>query len=231
MIAALTGVPFAQAEAFRHASAQSRRPERRARAAGRAFSRRPRAPKLGMHGAQKICARDSRRRRSTSLCSPPGRSSAEAPAASPPTQLPDEPIAGFQPDLRGLVDARRVLQRLEHLREKPFQPDRAAVAAGQEILAALPGDRVDAVGLRLGAVVLPELRPGERLARETLDEAERRAIAQRRQHGATGEIHADADDAFRAETFDSRGSAAAGSAQEADAIEVERMLQRVVRRR
>ena len=56
------------------------------------------------------------------------------------------------------------------------------------------GERGDPVGLRLGGVVLPQLRVGVRPAAELGQLAQRRAVGERRQRRRRGEVGADADD-------------------------------------
>ena len=141
-------------------------------------------------------------------------------------ELPDEPVARFEPDFGGVVDDRSVLERFEHFGEEPFEADGAAVAFEQRLVA-LAGDGVDAVGLGDRAVVLPQLGPGERPLGVFRHEAERRAVGERREHRAAGEVDADADDfvgrdAGGLECF----AHCLGGAVEP----IVRMLQRVVRR-
>ena len=108
-------------------------------------------------------------------------------------ELPDDPVGRLDQPVGRVVDLGRLVEDLERLREEPLGRDLAAVA-GEPRLAPLGRDRVDPVGLRLRGVVLPELDPGVRVAAEAVDEAERRAVGDRRQHRARGEVDADADD-------------------------------------
>src|SRR5947208_7236013 len=66
-------------------------------------------------------------------------------------ELPDEPVAGFDPDVGRAVHLRLVVKGFEDLGEEPLDPDRAAVT-GKPRLVSLAGDVVDAIGLGLGAV-------------------------------------------------------------------------------
>ena len=69
--------------------------------------------------------------------------------------------ASMQP-VGGGIDVGRFVEDLRGLGEEPLRGDLAAVAV-QPGLAGRPGGVVDAVGLGLGGVVLPELDPGMRL--------------------------------------------------------------------
>ena len=107
-------------------------------------------------------------------------------------QLPDDPVGGFDQPLRPVVELGRLVEDLERLCEEPLRRDLPAVA-GEPRLLALCRDRVDAIGLRLSGVVLPELDPRVRLAAQLLEQAQRRAVGGRRQHRARGEVDADPD--------------------------------------
>ena len=108
-------------------------------------------------------------------------------------QLPDDPVGRLDPPLGAPVDVRVLLEQLQRLGELPLRGDPPAVAADPG-LAARVGEGVDPVGLRLGGVVLPQLRPGVRAVAQLGELAQRRAVAQDGQHGAGGEVGADADD-------------------------------------
>jgi hypothetical protein len=110
-----------------------------------------------------------------------------------PHQPPDVPVPRFEPDLGRLVDGGRPFECLEDLGKKPFQSDRAAISR-QPGFVPRAGQRVDAVGLSLGAVVLPQLGPGELLRGPTRVETQRRAVGKRRQHRAAREVDSDAGD-------------------------------------
>ena len=75
-----------------------------------------------------------------------------------PAELPDDPVGALDPAVHALVDLGVLLEYLQRLGELPLRGDEAAVAR-QPGLAALARERVDAVGLRLSGVVLPELGP------------------------------------------------------------------------
>lgn len=108
-------------------------------------------------------------------------------------QLPDDPVGRLDPAGAGRVDAGVLLQHLEGLRELPLGGDPASVAADPRF-AALVGEGVDAVGLVLGGMVLPQLGPGVRPVGPLGQQGERRAVGAGRQDGAGGEVGADADD-------------------------------------
>ncbi|GAA1278842.1 hypothetical protein GCM10009677_36520 [Sphaerisporangium rubeum] len=117
-------------------------------------------------------------------------------------ELPDDPVGGLDPAVGQAVDLRVLLQHLQALGELPFGGDLAAVP-GQPRLAALGGERVDAVGVRLRGVVLPQFGP--RVRPVGVDLAERRAVRGGRQHGAGGEVRADADHLGRRDAGDREG--------------------------
>ena len=94
--------------------------------------------------------------------------------------------------VHAVVDLGILLEQLQALRELPLARDQAAVAR-QPALAALGRERVDAVGLRLGGVVLPELHVGVRAVGELVELAERGAVGGDGEDGAGGEVGADAD--------------------------------------
>jgi len=74
-------------------------------------------------------------------------------------ELPDDPVRGLDPAAGRLVDLAILLEYLKGFRELPLGGDAAAVAR-EPRLAARRRHRRDALGLRLGRVVLPELRVG-----------------------------------------------------------------------
>ncbi len=113
-----------------------------------------------------------------------------------PGELPDDPVGRLDPPVGGLVDLRVLRQQLQRLRELPLGRDPAAVP-GQPRLAALGGDRVDPVRLRLAGVMLPELRIGVRPGPELRQLAQRGAVRAGGQHGAGSEVGPDADDPAR----------------------------------
>ena len=108
-------------------------------------------------------------------------------------ELPDEPVAGFEPDFGGGGDIGRGFEGFEDFWEEPFFTDEAAVA-GEEGFVALFRDGGHAGGLSDGAVMFPELGPGLGGGLEFFLEAEGGAILKDGEHGAAGEIDADADD-------------------------------------
>jgi hypothetical protein len=73
-----------------------------------------------------------------------------------PAELPDDPVRTLHPTVSGAIGLLVLLEQLEALGEFPFGGDPPSVAA-QPGLAALLGERVDAIGLPLCGVVLPEL--------------------------------------------------------------------------
>ena len=75
---------------------------------------------------------------------------------------------------------------------EPFRADLAAVAL-EEGEAISSGDLVKLVGFGLGSMVFPQLYPGMRIAAIRGKKAQRGAIRFSRQHGAGGEIDAEAD--------------------------------------
>ena len=91
-------------------------------------------------------------------------------------ELPHDPVRALDPALGAVVDLGILVEHLQRLRELPLGRDPPAVAR-QPRLAALGGDRVDAVGLRLGGVVLPQLRVRVRAVGELAEPAQRRAVA------------------------------------------------------
>ena len=108
-------------------------------------------------------------------------------------ELPHDPVGGLDEVVHRGIDGRGLLEHLQTLGELPLRGDQAAVAA-QPRLVALAGQLVDAVGLRLRGVVLPELDVGVRLGGVLGDLAQRGAVGGRRQDRAGGEVGGDADD-------------------------------------
>lgn len=118
-------------------------------------------------------------------------------------EAPDEPVSGFDPELSGLCDVRGVVDDFERLWQEPLDADDSAVAREPGFVS-LSCDLVDASSLFECAVVFPEFWPGVRLGGEVAEsgvggkrvvcEAERDAVARAWEHGATGEIDADAGD-------------------------------------
>ena len=180
----------AQAELLRHRAGESaRRDARREQASGHFVFHDPR--ELWMHRVQKLLGRITLRRAPHSFVTRlTGR--ARQRFGGTAHELPDEPVTRFEPDLRCVVGAWCEFECLQHFGEEPFQPDAAAVAL-EKTFPAFARHGVDAVGLRLRAVMLPQLRPSERFGRERLEQTQRRAVPLRRQHGATREIHAHAE--------------------------------------
>ena len=104
-------------------------------------------------------------------------------------ELPDDPVGGLDPVVGRGVELGVLFEQLQALGELPLARDEAAVA-GQPRLAALAARLVDAVGLALGGVVLPELDVGVRAVGELGQLAERRAVGGGRQQGAGREVGA-----------------------------------------
>jgi hypothetical protein len=111
-------------------------------------------------------------------------------------QLPDDPVGRLDPVVHPVVDLAVLLEQLQALGQLPLRGQLAAVA-GDPRLAALVRQRVDPLGVRLGGVVLPQLDVGVRPVGQLRQLAQRGAVGQRRQHGAGGEVGADADDLGR----------------------------------
>ena len=107
-------------------------------------------------------------------------------------ELPHDPVRGLDPPLAVPIDLRRLLQHLQSLGELPLRGLLPAVPADPR-LAALHRQGVDPVGLPLAGVVLPQLGPGMRPAGQAVGLAQRRAVGQRRQHRARGEVRRDPD--------------------------------------
>ena len=111
-------------------------------------------------------------------------------------ELPDDPVGGLDQPLGAVIELGRLVEDLERLREEPLRRDLAAVPV-EPRLSALCRDGVDAIGLGLSGVMLPELDPRVRFAAQLLEQAERRPVGGRRQHRARGEVDADPDHVVR----------------------------------
>ena len=99
-------------------------------------------------------------------------------------QLPDDPVGGLDPVVHRGVDLRVLLEELQALGELPLGGDQPAVAR-QPRLAALGGQGVDPVGLRLRGVVLPQLDVGVRTSGNSWQLAQRGAVGQGRAPSCT----------------------------------------------
>ena len=108
------------------------------------------------------------------------------------TQLPDDPVGGFDPPVGGGVDFGVFFQQLQAFRELPLRGDAAAVAR-QPGFAAFGRQRVDAISVRLGGVVLPQLHVRVRAISERVGSRQRRPVSEHREHGACGEVGGDTD--------------------------------------
>jgi hypothetical protein len=95
-----------------------------------------------------------------------------------------------------VVDLAVLLEQLQPLGQRPLRRELAAVA-GQPRLAALLGERVDPVRLRLRGVVLPQLHVRVRALAELVQLAQRGAVVEDRQQRARGEVGGDADHLLR----------------------------------
>ena len=71
-------------------------------------------------------------------------------------QLPDDPVGRFDPTVCGGIDLGVFFQQLQAFGEFPLRGDAAAVA-WQPRFTALGRQRIDAIGMRLRGVVLPQL--------------------------------------------------------------------------
>ena len=143
-----------------------------------------------------------------------------------PAQLPDDPVGGLDPPVGALVQLEILLQQLQRLGELPLRGDLAAVAV-DPLLAALVGDGVDPVRVRLGGVVLPQLGVGVRAGGQAGQLAQRRAVGEHRHAGGRGEVGGDADHLARVDArVPDRGRD--GGGQRAGVVG--RVLQRPVRR-
>ena len=121
-----------------------------------------------------------------------------------PGELPDDPVGGLDPVLGASIEVGVLLEQLQSLGELPLRGDLAAVA-GEPRLPPLGGEGVDAVGVRLGGVVLPELDVGVRPVGELGHLAQRGAVVEHREHGAGGEVGPDPDDVARVDPAGAHG--------------------------
>ena len=110
-----------------------------------------------------------------------------------PRQLQHDPVGPLHVAVSRGVDFRSLVQRLPDFREEPLGGDFAAVA-GEPLLAPLGGNAVQLVGLGLGGVVLPDLDPGVGVVPPLRLQAQGDARLVNGQHGAGGEVSAQADD-------------------------------------
>ncbi len=108
-------------------------------------------------------------------------------------QVPDDPVGRLDEPVAGVVDLAVLEPQLDQLREVPLGGDAPAVAR-EEGLRAFRGNLVEAVGDRLGGVVLPQLRPRVAPAAPALLGHQRGAVAGHGQDGAGGEVDTEADD-------------------------------------
>jgi hypothetical protein len=107
-------------------------------------------------------------------------------------ELPHDPVGRFDPVVHCVVDLGILFEKLQALRELPLARDQAAVAR-EPRLAALGREFVDAVGLRLRRVVLPELDVRVGAVGELGQLAERRTVCRRGDHRARREVRSDSD--------------------------------------
>ena len=82
-------------------------------------------------------------------------------------QLPDKPVSGFQPHLAASYTPGAGSSVFSIFRERTI-PARSFLRSGQGRLPAVHGRSVDPVRLRLGAVMFPQFRPGQRFVGEPL---------------------------------------------------------------
>jgi hypothetical protein len=141
-------------------------------------------------------------------------------------QLPHDPIGGLDPALHRAIDLGIADEQLEALGVLPLGGDQPAIAR-QPRLTATRRQLVDAVGLRLRRMVLPQLDVRVRPVLELGEIAQRRAVGQRRNHRAGGEVGADADHVRRVDAGVG-DRAAHGGTHRLDVVL--RILQRPVRR-
>ena len=139
-----------------------------------------------------------------------------------PGELPDDPVGGLHPVVHPVVQFGVFLEQLQTLGELPLARDESAVAR-QPALAPAGGQLVDAVGLALRGVVLPQLHIGVRPVGVLGQFVQGRAVGEHRHHGASGEVGADADHERR---IDTRGSDRGGHSALQHGHIVRRNLQR-----
>jgi hypothetical protein len=108
-------------------------------------------------------------------------------------QLPDDPVRGLDPAVRLGVDLGVFLQQLEGLGELPLGGDLAAVPADPRFLAVMR-QRVDPVRVRLGGVMLPQLRVRVRACVAAGELTQGSAGYGDREAGGRGEVGGDAND-------------------------------------
>src|ERR1700677_2775685 len=108
-------------------------------------------------------------------------------------QLPDDPVRGLDPAIRPGVELGVFFQQLECLGELPLGRDLAAVPADPRLLAIMC-QRVDPVRVRLGGVMLPQLRVGMHATCQRWELTERGSVGGDREAGGRGEVGGDAND-------------------------------------
>ena len=141
-------------------------------------------------------------------------------------ELPDDPVGRLDPVVHALVDLRVLFEQLQRLGVLPLARDRPSVP-GEPRLAALGGDGVDPVGLRLGGVVLPQLDVGVPAVAELGQLAQRRTVGQHRQRRRRREVRGDADHVARVDARFGDGRRYRGAQHVAIVVGV---LQRPLRR-
>jgi hypothetical protein len=111
-------------------------------------------------------------------------------------QLPHDPVGGLDPPFGGVVHLWVLFEQLERLSELPLRRDQPPVACDPRLPTPMCGF-VDAIGVRLGGVVLPELDVGVRPICELGELAQRRAVRRCRHHRARREVGGDPDHVCR----------------------------------
>ena len=111
-------------------------------------------------------------------------------------KLHDHPVSRLHEAVHRVVQRRVFVQHLPDFGHHPFRGSLSPVS-GQEFLPPLLRNAVQAVGLVLGGVVLPELDPGVGIVGVFLLQAQGRARRVHRHHGAGSKIDAHADNVFR----------------------------------
>ena len=112
------------------------------------------------------------------------------------SELEHDPVRPLEVAVGRLVDLGVLIERLPDLGEEPFGGNLAAVQV-KPSLTPLAGDLVQAVGLGLRGVVLPNLDPGVGIIAPLRLHTQRRAHFVDGQHRASSEIGADANDVLR----------------------------------
>jgi hypothetical protein len=107
-------------------------------------------------------------------------------------QLPDDPVGCFDPTVGRGVHLWIFLEQLQTFGELPFRRNAAAVSR-QPGLAARGGERVDAIGVCLRGMVLPELHVCMRAVAELIGARQRCAVGEHGQYRARGEVGRDTD--------------------------------------